>query len=76
MICHSSKVLIEDVQEIALLRDIKELLVVRYIISFKRLVWIKVFLNRVYTLLESVKGLVAYFTQVKRINVGLLGFKH
>ena len=65
MIDDSAEVLIEDVQKVPLLGDVKEQLIVLNIVAFNWLIWIKVLLDFVDALLQRVKRVIAHLSQVQ-----------
>ena len=65
MIDDSAEVLIEDVQKVSLLSDVKEQLIVLNIVAFNWLIWIKVLLDFIDALLQRVKCVVADLSQIQ-----------
>ena len=61
----SAEVLIEDVQKVSLLSDVKEQLIVLNIVAFNWLIWIKVLLDFIDALLQRVKRVVAHLSQIQ-----------
>ena len=61
----TTEVLIEDVQKVSLLSDVKEQLIVLNIVAFNWLIWIEVLLYFIDALLQRVKRVVADLSQIQ-----------
>ena len=71
MIDHSTEIMVEIIQKISLLSQIREELVAVDVI-FCRVFRIKMLLDCPQTVLHSVKALKTDFTQIQRLDIGLL----
>ena len=66
MVDYSSKVLIEDVEEVSLLSHVKqELIVFDIIVLANRVIRIKVSLNLVDAILKCADGLIAHLAEIE-----------
>ena len=61
----TTEVLIEDVQKVSLLSDVKEQLIVLNIVAFNWLIWIEVLLYFIDAFLQRVKRVVADLSQIQ-----------
>ena len=61
----TTEVLVEDVQKVSLLSDVKEQLIVLNIVAFNWLIWIEVLLYFIDAFLQRVKRVVADLSQIQ-----------